>query len=170
MNEFWLSQTIGLIGLMFDSLSAQFKQRYQIFSAMGIGSVFIATHFYLLGQHTAAAMFLIAGVRHFVTIRYRQRWLYALFIGLALASVALTYAGYLSLMSGAANLLMVSGSFAYGQKQMRILLMAGASVWLIHNLIIFSPVAILLEVVFLSSGLIGYYRHIYLVEKKAVNK
>ena len=166
MNEFWLSQLLGLLGLLFDSSAAQFKQRYQIFSAMGIGAFFIAAHFYLLGQHTAAAMFLIAAVRHFVTIRYRYKWLYALFVGLAIGSVWLTYSGYLSIMSGVANLLMVSGSFAHQQKQMRLLLIAGASVWLLHNLIILSPVAILLELVFLSSGIIGYYRHVYLPERR----
>ncbi|WP_019529302.1 YgjV family protein [Dasania marina] len=161
MSDFALSQLLGLLGLLFDSCSAQFKQRYQVFAAMGVGSIFIAGHFYVLEQYTAAAMFAIASVRHFITIRYRSKYLYVAFVMSAIGFVSATYAGYLSLLSGAANLLMVSGSFSHTQKSMRLLLMAGASVWLIHNILIVSPVAILLEVVFLSSGVIGYYRHIY---------
>lgn len=161
MSEFAVSQMLGLIGLVFDSFSAQFKQRYQVFGAMAVGSVFIAGHFYVLEQYTAAAMFAVASVRHVITIRYRQKFLYLLFVASAVAFVYVTYGGYLSVLSGIANLLMVSGSFSHKQKNMRLLLIAGSAVWLIHNLIVLSPVAILLELMFLSSGLIGYYRHVY---------
>jgi len=160
MSDFALSQAIAFLGLLFDSSAAQFKKRRHVFSAMGIGAVFIALHFYVLEQYTAAAMFLIAAVRHFVTIRFRSRLLFSLFVLIALVSVFFTYNGYLSVLSGAANILMVMGSFSRSQKSMRLLLMAGAFLWLINNVIIFSPAAILLEVLFLLSGCIGYYRHI----------
>ncbi len=132
-----------------------------MFSAMGIGALFIAGHFYMLEQYTAAVMFVIAAARHFITIRFRSSYLYATFVMCALGFVFLTYSGYLSELSGLANMLMVSGSFSNSQKHMRLLLMAGAFIWLINNVIIFSPAAILLEVMFLVSGCIGYYRYIY---------
>jgi hypothetical protein len=132
-----------------------------MFSVMGIGALFIAAHYYVLDQHTAAAMFLIAATRHFITIRFRSNYLYAAFVMSALGFVSFSYSSYLSVMSGVANILMVSGSFSNSQKNMRLLLMAGAFIWLINNVIIFSPAAILLEVMFLVSGCIGYYRYIY---------
>jgi|GEM_PF-2503030 len=165
MGDFAFSQFLGLLGLIFDSGSAQFKKRYQIFSAMGVGALFIAAHFYVLEQYTAAAMFGIAAARHFIAIRFRSRYLYMCFVLCALGFVVLTYSSYLSLVSGLANILMVSGSFSNTQKNMRLLLMAGAFVWLINNVIIFSPVAILLEVVFIVSGSIGYYRYVYKSQK-----
>ncbi len=161
MNDFALSQFLCLLGLIFDSGSTQFKHRYQMFSAMGIGALFIAGHFYVLEQYTAAAMFVIAAARHFITILFRSSYLYAAFVMTALGFVFLTYSSYLSVLSGVANILMVSGSFSNSQKNMRLLLMAGAFIWLINNVIIFSPAAILLEVMFLVSGCIGYYRYIY---------
>lgn len=165
MSDFALSQLFCLLGLVFDSGSTQFKRRFQMFSAMGVGAIFIAGHFYVLDQHTAAAMFIIAAARHFITIRFRSEYLFVFFVMLALGFVLLTYSGYLSVMSGLANILMVSGSFSHSQKNMRLLLMAGAFIWLINNVIIFSPAAILLEVTFLVSGIIGYFRHIYKPEK-----
>ncbi|NIB39868.1 YgjV family protein [Pseudomaricurvus alkylphenolicus] len=166
MSDFVFSQILGLLGLIFDSGSAQFKKRVYFFSAMGIGALFIAGHFYMLEQYTAASMFVIAAVRHFITIRFRSRYLYLVFVLSALGLVALTYSSYLSLLSGLANILMVSGSFSHTQKNMRLLLMVGAFVWLIINVIIFSPAAILLELVFLVSGSIGYYRHVYRPQKQ----
>ena len=167
MSYFAFSQFLGFLGLMFDSVSAQFRQRYQIFSAMGIGAIFIAGHFYMLEQYTASAMFLMASVRHFLTIRCRSLHLYIGFVLCAVGFVIVTYSNFLSLLSGVANILMVSGSFSSTQKNMRLLLRAFSFVWLIHNIIIFSPVAILLELMFLGSGTIGYYRHVYKPENKA---
>jgi hypothetical protein len=35
----------------------------------------------------------------------------------------------------------------------------GGTVWLVHNAILWSPVGILVETVFVGSGVIGYYRY-----------
>ena len=70
-----------------------------------------------------------------------------------------TYIGYLSVLGFIGTTLMTVGSFCSCDRNMRRLMIAGGSIWLVHNVILWTPVGVLLEVVFVTSGLVGYYRH-----------
>mgnify|MGYP006424965667 CR=1 FL=1 len=128
MSSFVLAQILATIGFAFDVTSHQFRKRDHAVIALGLGSIFIATHFYVMDQLTASAMFSLAAIRHFISIRYRSKKLYAVFVSGTLFATFLTYTSYMSVLSCVANLLMTSGSFSPGQKQLRLLLMAGSAV------------------------------------------
>ncbi len=76
-----------------------------------------------------------------------------------MAYSAASYAGYLSLIACAGSLLMAAGSFASSQKRLRQLFIAGSGTWLLHNIIALTPMGISLELLFISSNLIAYYRY-----------
>jgi len=50
------------------------------------------------------------------------------------------------------------GAFNNDDKKLRLLMIIGTLFWLCHNFFAASPVAVLMEVLFLSSNFIGYYR------------
>ena len=82
-----------------------------------------------------------------------------LFLALALVGFAFTYQSPVSLLALTATLIGTYGSFHGSEKAVRYTMMATEVLWAIHNIIIWSPVAILMEVLFFSSNLIGLLRH-----------
>jgi hypothetical protein len=50
------------------------------------------------------------------------------------------------------------GSFQKNVVVVRLLMAVGATAWIIHNLLVGSPVAVLMELAFLGSNLVGYVR------------
>ncbi|MFP4402470.1 MAG: YgjV family protein [Candidatus Nanoarchaeia archaeon] len=51
--------------------------------------------------------------------------------------------------------------FFENDKYIRILIMIGTILVIIYNSLVFSPVGVLLEILFLISNLIGYYKHYF---------
>ncbi|MCP4927105.1 MAG: YgjV family protein [Gammaproteobacteria bacterium] len=51
------------------------------------------------------------------------------------------------------------GSFQESEKAVRFTMMSTEVLWVIHNLIVWSPVAVIMEVLFFSSNLLGLLRH-----------
>lgn len=158
MTDFLLSQILMTVGLLFDLASFQFKQRLYLVLSLVVASIFISWHFFLLDHHTAGFMFAIAALRHMVSLHWRSRWTLVTFITIPLAFFFYSYSGYLSVISCLATLLMTFGSFAPSDKQLRILMISGASTWVIHNVLAMTPVGILTEFLYLGSGILSYYR------------
>ena len=73
-------------------------------------------------------------------------------------SSALTFTGWLSLLSCAAVLLSTIASFSEDDRRLRLAFMCAACLWIVHNWIVGSPVAMANDALFLVSNLIGYYR------------
>ena len=69
----------------------------------------------------------------------------------------LTYS--VSLLALASTLIGTVGSFHGSEKAVRYSMMAAELLWTIHNIIVWSPVAIVMEVLFFGSNLLGLLRH-----------
>jgi hypothetical protein len=50
---------------------------------------------------------------------------------------------------------------------LRQLMFIGTCLWLIHNIIAGSPGAVIMEIIFLSSNMVGYFRY-YIKPKKQI--
>ena len=159
MSDFLLSQIIVGVGMLFDLTSVQCKERRHLVIGQLIASCLISAHFFVLGVETAGWMFALGASRLLISLKWRNRWSSSISYALLIGAVAYSYSGYLSILGGMASLLMAIGVFSTELRRLRLLFIAGSSTWLIHNLIVWSPVAILMEICFLSSNLIGFYRH-----------
>ena len=146
------------VGIIFDLCSLQFKKRERLVLFLAIACFLTSWHFFLLNQETAGYMFGLAAIRHLVSLKWRSWKVGSFFITLSVISSILSYVSYVSILSCLGNLLMSLGSFAKKDKNLRVLLMSGSFVWLIHNIIVFTPLGILLEILFLISSLISLYR------------
>ena len=158
MTPFLLSQLCIALAMCFDAMTFQFRLRRHVVYCLVCANVLIGAHFGLLGHWTALLMMVLAATRNLVSLRGPSRRLMWVFVSLTVAAVAATWAGPLSLLGGAAALLPNFAMFSRSDKRMRVLIMASTLIWIAHNAAIGSPMAVLMEVLFLAGNLVGYYR------------
>ncbi|PTP06445.1 hypothetical protein CWO17_09535 [Vibrio sp. 10N.286.45.A3] len=161
MSAFYLSQVLVAIAICFDLLSFQFKERKKIVTCLFFAGVLISSHFILLEQWTAASLMTIATI---ATIRYltsvfstSSKFKY-LFCSMSVVATAVTYSGLTSVLSCFASVFQTFAAFNKDDRRLRELMIIGTSFWLVHNYLVGSPTAVLMEALFICSNLVGYYR------------
>ncbi|MGE4558889.1 MAG: YgjV family protein [Desulfobulbus sp.] len=158
MSPFLLSQILAAIAIGFDLLSFQFKNRQQIIACLSVSCLLIATHFVLLGVWTASGLALLAAVRLVAGYLTTSKRVMLLFVTVSILVAALTFHGLLSVLSCLGAVCGTIGSFCREDKHLRLVMMCATSLWLVHNILAGTPTAVLMEALFLSSNLLGYYR------------
>jgi len=158
-NAFWLSQFFAALTIIFDLISFQFKRREHILLILIAGGVSLGIHFLLLGQIVAGFLVLLASIRKvFAYFRPGQTWMWV-FIVLGGLTTFYFYEHWHNLLAYGAMIIVTIGNFQSHDLPMRRYQFFGTTTWLIHNILIKSPMAVLAEVLFLIGQLIGYYRH-----------
>ncbi|WP_191117471.1 YgjV family protein [Vibrio campbellii] len=166
MSLFIISQTLVGLSAILDVISFQIKNRTIILSLLCISSLLISAHFAILNQWTAAFMLLIGACRFLTGIfTYNIKTEYTFYF-LTFITTVLSFENSLSIIACIASLLHTRASFSNHDKTMRVLMILGTGAWLFHDIFIGSPVAVLVDVLFIFSGLLGYYR----IYKKTINK
>lgn len=158
MTVFVVSQLLVGLAICLNILAFQFKKRQTIILLLLVSCSLVAAHFMLLGYWTAATLLLLSMVRLAVGLFSVSKKLMALFAGAAVVLTAMTYHGWLSVLSGCAVVLSTVASFSEKDRLMRLTFMAAACLWLVHDWFAGSPVAMGNDVLFLASNLVGYYR------------
>jgi hypothetical protein len=161
MSLYALSQLLVGIAIGFDLLSFQFKERRRIIACLIVSCLLIAVHFAFLGHWTAMGLGLLAAVRFVASYLTTSKKVMAFFIGASILVAALTFHGVLSVLSCLGSIFGTIGSFSKEDKQLRQVLLVATSLWLIHNWLAGSPTAVLMEALFITSNLLGYYRYYY---------
>ena len=168
---FWLtlpflfSQIFAGIAIISDFLSFQFKERNKIIVFFLISVSFLFLHYLLLDRYTAAVIMAIGIVRYLVCFRYTQKyWKYIFIAGYIIATI-IFYKDIYDLIFLVGMSLSTFAAFETDDRSLRHYMMSATSFSLVYNFFIFSPMWVLLELLFLSSNFIWYYRH-YLKKKK----
>ncbi|GIU08741.1 hypothetical protein TUM4261_15920 [Shewanella sp. c952] len=159
MSTYTLSQCLIVFAIVFDILSFQFKQKQKIVACLSISGVLITSHFALLEQWTATILMLLATIRYFVTIFSHSKRIMSLFLCLNAFALILTFSGVLSVLSFLGSSLQTIAAFCKNDRRLRQLMLIGTSVWLINNAVLGSPAAVVMEILFISSNIIAYYRY-----------
>ncbi len=158
MSSFLLSQILIGIAIGTDTLSFQFKERKKIVACLLISCVLISSHFMLLGHWTAAFLGLVAALRFATSMFTTSKRLMVLFIVANIGISIVTYEGLLSILGCAGGLFGTVASFCKEDKLLRQLMLIGTMLWIVHNFLAGSPGAVLMEALFISSNLVGYFR------------
>lgn len=161
MTPFFLSQILVATAIGFDLMSFQFKDRQKIVTCLFLAGILISVHFILLGQWTAASLMLIATIRYLVSVFSTSSILKYLFCTASVISTALTYSGLVSVISCFASIFQTVAAFNKDDRRLRELMIIGTALWLTHNYLIGSPTAVVMEILFICSNLIGYYRYYF---------
>jgi hypothetical protein len=167
MSSFALSQLLVGLALCTDILSFQLKERKHIVFCLMISCVLISSHYMILGHWTAAGLGLVATVRFATSLFSTSRILMYFFIGATWILAIVTYEGLLSILGCVGGTFGTVASFCKEDKLLRKLMFVGTCFWLVHNILAGSPGAVILELFFLSSNIVGYYRF-YLRPKKQI--
>lgn len=161
MTPFLISQILVGIAICLDLLSFQFKERKQIVICLCGSVILIAIHFILLEQWTASSLALVAILRFLTSIFTTSSKLKYLFCFACLVVTAFTFSGLVSILSFLGSVFGTLAAFSKDDRRLRELMVVGTIFWIIHNYVIGSPIAILMELLFISSNLVGYYRYYY---------
>jgi hypothetical protein len=159
MTDFLLSQLLVSITLAIECFAMQLKNKNRILALLSISCLFNGFHYLLLDQPTAGYIFLFSSIRFLISIKWKFQWMAAVSLCVSLFITVNTYIGLLSILGFIGTIFITTGSFSANDKFLRIMMILGGTVWLIHNAILWSPVGILVEAVFVGSGIIGFYRY-----------
>lgn len=169
MSLYIISQILIGFAIVADLASFQFKQKKHIVYCFLISCTLIALHFMCLG-HWSAVGFALLSLPRFIVCLYTTSTRAPIFFLVAVGFIGLfTYDGYLTLLGCAATSFGTIASFCENDKRLRQFMAACAGLWIIHNYLAGSPGAVLLEAIFLSSNLVGYFRYYILPRRTVVN-
>ncbi len=118
----------------------------------------ISLHFMCLDHWTAACLGLIAAARFIVILFSTSKLFMGFFIDVTVIVSVLTYEGLLSILGCTGSIFGTAASFSKGDKSLRQLMSICTIIWIIHNCLAGSPGAVLMEIFFLCSNLVGYFR------------
>ncbi len=158
MSPFLLSQVLVGVVFLFALASFQFRDKRHVLICLACSAAMLGVHFYLVEACTAAALGVIAAIRFLTAVVTTSRWLLALFLMLVMANAVISYAGLTTVLATVATTTTTTASFLAADKRFRELMAVGSLFWIVHNVLVGSPGAVVLEGFFLCSNLVGYYR------------
>lgn len=127
---------------------------------LGIGIGF-GLHYALLGATTAAMANVLGSVQIAVSILVgtspRLRWTGYLFIPVMLFLPLVTWDGVTSLFAAIGTVVLAVGRMQSQEQKLRLLVLAGTLFWLVHDVLLFSPIAVV-DALSFASGLYCYLR------------
>ncbi|GAD76104.1 hypothetical protein VAZ01S_036_00480 [Vibrio azureus NBRC 104587] len=159
VTPFILSQVLVSVAILFDFASFQFKDRQKIVTCLFFSAALISSHFMLLEQWTAAALMSVASVRYLVSAFSTSPKLKYTFCTVSIVTSIVTFSGLVSVVSCLGTLFQTVAAFNKDDRLLRQLMIVGTSLWLLNNYLVGSPVAVIMEALFIASNLVGYYRY-----------
>ena len=159
LSDFAISQLLALGTLLAGMTAFQFEDRVTILRFWCLAATLGAVHFWFLGAIEACLLVGVTALRFLVSSFTTDRRMFYLFIVLAIIGFGWTYNAPVSLLALLATLIGTWGSFHGTGIAIRWSMMAAQILWFIHNIIVWSPVAIGMEMLFFASNLLGIIRH-----------
>ncbi|MFT5838695.1 MAG: hypothetical protein ACI9UT_001190 [Flavobacteriales bacterium] len=154
-----LSQILVLFAIVFDLISFQFKSQRKIVCCLFFAAGFNSLHFFLLEQWTAAGLMALGSLRYFTSIFTISKIMLIVFSIASIMVASVTYMGLISILACCGSLIKTAAAFCKSDQVLRQLMILGTACWIVHNYIVGSPTAVILEWLFLLSNFVGYYRY-----------
>lgn len=158
MTPFAWSQLLAAVGAVFGIVSFQLRERRSVLLCLIALSCFNASHFLVLGRTTPAILLFLTVTQFITALISRHRAFVAIYLVAAAITIGLSYNGIPSWLAFGAFTCGTIGSFQHSDRVLRMCFCAGNLFWIVHNVLVGSPVAILIETAFLTSNLVGYWR------------
>jgi len=159
MSPFILSQLLAGGTLLVGMAAFQFRERTHILRGWCLAATLAAAHFYVLGSTAACLLVAVTALRFLISSFTTDARLMYLFIALAVGGFILTYANPVNFIALAATLIGTVGSFRHTGNAVRYSMLTTEVLWAVHNIIVWSPVAFVMELLFFTSNLVGLLRH-----------
>ena len=155
---FIFSQIFVFFAILSDILSFQYKQRKKVLFFIALSSLLIGIHYFLLGEINAGILLMFSFLSSVISIfTSNKKYLYIFFI-LYLIPITLNYSTPTDLLIFVGIYLGLISKFQSKDEHLRIIMMIASLFVISFDIIIFSPLAIILDSIFLISNIVGYYR------------
>jgi hypothetical protein len=158
MTTFAWSQVLAAGAFVCGMVSYQLRDRRQVLLCLTALATLNAGHFLLLDRTTPAVMLLLTATRYVTAMFTRHRAFFYLYLAAAVVGISLSYSGPLSWLALAGVFFGTFGSFQQSDRAMRQCFFCGNSCWITHNVLAQTPVAIVMEICFFASNVVGYWR------------
>ncbi len=158
INHFFVSQVLAGLAFITGMAAFQFSSRAYILRMFCVSAFVYSTHFMVLGEPQAALFVFISSVRFLIaSVSTHRHWLWLFLLVIAL-NLLMTYESPINFLSFAATSLGTYGSFNASIVVLRVCMGLATAIWVLHNFLVWSPVAIMMEVLFLISNAVGWWR------------
>lgn len=121
-------------------------------------TLLLSSHYYLLGEMVPAAILLVASLRNIVGVFVRGMLVTLVFLSLGVGIGAYLYTGTLDLLPIVRTIMMTLATFAVGETTARWWYLGAAVTIMIYNVLIFTPIAVLVAANQIVNNLIGWRR------------
>lgn len=158
-NWFIISQILVWIAIFTDFLSFQFKERKNVLGILTLSSFLIALHYWLLWEMNAFYLMLISTISFLVSSFTHNKKIMILFFILYLIPIVINYTWLVDIVLFISLYIMLFAKFMKDDKFVRLFIMLATLFTITFNILVFTPVWVLLEVLFLGSNMLGYYKH-----------
>ena len=158
MNPFYISQLLAFAAFLSGMAAFQVKQRHHILTGWFISASLNAAHFFVIGAHEAGVLVSITAIRFLLSSRTDSKYLMAIFLCLTGLGFIAAYESAVSLIALGASFTGTVGSFQKDTRFVRGSMIIASSLWATHNGLIGSPIAMIMEIAFIVSNLVGFYR------------
>lgn len=159
LSNFVLSQILIGVSICVDILSFQFKERKKILVCLVISTLLISIHFMLLEHWTAALLGLLSVARYSISLLTTSRRVMWIFLFSIVAISIFSFEGSLSILGSIGTAISTVAAFGKDDKHLRQLMLIATAIWIVHNYLAGSPGAVLMEAIFITSNLVGYFRY-----------
>mgnify|MGYP002039568312 CR=1 FL=1 len=159
MSDFAVSQIFAGVAFVAGFASVQFKSRRAILLALIVSTAFNGIHFLFLDRPGPGALMFLTGTRYIAAIVTTDSRARLFFLAVTATAFAYSFESWMSTVALCGTLVGTYGSFEPTDRRVRLFFMAGNICWLIHNSLVWTPVGIIMEITFLISSIIGYWRH-----------
>ena len=158
MSDFLLSQVIAVIAFVCGVISFQWRTRRSILLWLFGTAIANSCHFFILGRTAPGTLFLIIAARCLAAALSVNRKIMYVFIGLILVGFSYSYKSPLGFLGLFGTLSATYGSFQRTEPRVRVFHMLSNVSWMVHNILVWTPVAAAMEATFFFSNLLGYWR------------
>lgn len=151
MSFFLLSQICASITLFLDVLTFQFKRREVILAFMVASTFFLSLHYYFLDRMLASSILVASILRFIVSYYTTNKWWMWFFLVLAGIISIFTFTELIDIIPLIVSILFTLWAFQKDTRILRLFFLWAWGLLLVYDVLIFSPVWILLETVFVGS-------------------
>ena len=138
--------------LRYNWLSIQ-KKRIHISASL------ISVHYFLLNKYVAGLIVIVSLIRFITAYFTTNKNVMYLFLIANLLIFVLLYENIIDVIVLVASLFGTFAAFQKNDKLLRQYFMIGTTFFIIYNSLIFTPMGIVIEVIFLFSNFFGYHKH-----------
>ena len=161
---FVIIQGIGILGTILFFLSYQCKQNKQLFRVQFVSYLCYTVHLLLLGATTGGVSYILNTVRSYCLgskhAFLKSKWMCGLICLMQLLTLALTWAGWLSVLPVVANMAATVGGYTHNPRKIRLTgILINSPLWIIYDIAVGSWAGVVDELVSEASMILSIFRY-----------